>query len=51
MKAKPFGYYCELVHVKSGEVIRDVFVREAPLKGADGLRGYRWRSIPLYRRA
>lgn len=46
-------WHCELVHVKTGEVIRDVFVRNkpgnkvAPLDGNDHVNGFAWRATPL----
>jgi len=46
---QPFGWYCELVHEASGDVIREEFVRSSPLQGPDKVRGFTWRSAPLYK--
>jgi len=47
-QAPIFGWYCELVHDASGEVIRDEFTRSSPLNGPDRVRGFTWRATPLY---
>lgn len=45
---KPFGWYCELVHDASGEVVNTGFWRDAPIKGPhDRMKGYTWRATAL----
>lgn len=46
---RPFGWYCELVHDKSGEVIRDTFTREGPLSGPDRVRVFTWKATALHK--
>lgn len=46
-EAPPYGYHCELVHDKTGEVIRDLFVRGDPLAGPDDVAGFTWRALPV----
>jgi hypothetical protein len=45
---RPFGWYCELVHVKSGEVVNANFFRDGPITGAGKVRGTKWRVTPVY---
>lgn len=45
--AAPFGWYCELVHERSGEVIRDTFCKDAPLEGPSNVKGFVWRATPV----
>lgn len=49
-EGRPFGWYCELVHVKSGEVVNTLFTTHSPLEGPQtGNAGdkFAWRSIPV----
>jgi len=41
------GWLCELVHEKTGEVIRDTFCADAPLSGPDHVAGFAWRATEL----
>lgn len=45
----PFGYYWQQLHIKSGEVIRDGFVRQAtkPQWKSD-VRGFKFVFKPLF---
>lgn len=45
---KPFGWYCELVHIESGEVVNSNFFRDGPITGAGKVGGTEWRATPLF---
>lgn len=44
---KPFAFYCELVHIASGEIIKSEFYKTFPLSGPDIVPGFVWRATPL----
>ena len=48
---RSYGWHCELVHDKSGEVVNENFFRDAPIEGSCRLKGYTWRATALYAQA
>ncbi len=49
--ARPFGWYCELVHIKSGVVINSNFFTDSPLTGSQTGKPdclYEWRATPVF---
>lgn len=44
--AAPFGWYCELVDSKSGEIVHSKFFRDGPATKSDR-DGFEWRVTPV----
>jgi len=48
LPARPYGWHCKLVHIKSGEVINTLFFTDSPLEGPDKTKGFIWKATPVY---